>query len=613
MCGIFGTVNWPHDSPAHLRVSLFHRGPDEQREWRKDNVYLFHARLAIQDLSPGGRQPMTYGIYTIVFNGEIYNHKQLRQRYNLNCQSSSDTETLLHLYKRIGLRMLNELDGMFAFALYNDKTHTLLLARDRAGEKPLYLYQNNHQLAFSSELNALAAYLPLSINDLTLARFLRVGFLYGQETPYLGVTELPAGHFAEIDCRTMMVTLSSWWNIMDFARQMHPIPEAEALEKVDSCLQEAVHRRIDSSDLEVGVFLSGGIDSGLITAIAAHFKPGIRSFTVSFANGEYDEAPLARLVADRYQTRHTEVQLSFGRLQDDIERIIAGYGEPFMDSSAIPSYYVAQAAKQYLTVILNGDGADELFGGYRRYVPAARFNFNDFPGVVQRSANVLYHSLPYPKDKKSRYNFAYRMLDMARKSGLERYLSATTDVFENYMEAFNQPVPLTDLADSLDVLQASGLSALQQIQTADFQAILSGDLLIKMDIATMAHSLEGRSPFLSKDLLELAPALPDSLKIHGTTTKYLLRQLAKKYLPKKLIEQPKRGFEIPLKQWMDNQLKSVVYDYLTQPQIVDRYIRRDFITRLIEQPTKFPAEKRAKMLYALFTMEVWYRKAVRND
>ncbi|MGM9512494.1 asparagine synthase (glutamine-hydrolyzing) [Larkinella sp. GY13] len=613
MCGIFGTVNWPHDSPAYLRGSLLHRGPDEQRDWRQDNVYLFHARLAIQDLSPGGRQPMTYGIYTIIFNGEIYNHKHLRQRYNLSCQSSSDTETLLHLFVLLGLKMLDQLDGMFAFALYDTQAQTILLVRDRAGKKPLYVYQHNNQLAFSSELNALAAYLPLSVDDQALARYLRVGFLYGQQTPYCNVMELPAGHYAEIDCRTGTLAISSWWDITTFAQQVRPILETEALEQVDTCLRKAVNQRIDSSDLEVGVFLSGGIDSGLITAMAAQFKPGIRSFTVSFANGEYDEAPLARLVADRYQTKHKEVRLSFERLQDDIERIIAGYGEPFMDSSAIPSYYVAQAARKHLTVILNGDGADELFGGYRRYVPAARFDFNNFPSVVQRSADVLYRSLPYPTNKKSRYNFAFRMLDMARKSGLERYLSATTDVFENYTEAFYQPVPLADLAGALDRLRMSGLSSLQQMQVADFQTILPGNLLVKMDIATMAHSLEGRSPFLAKDLLELAPTLPDSLKIHGTTTKYLLRQLAKKYLPQKLIDQPKRGFEVPLKQWMDKQLKTVVCDYLAEPQLAQRYIRREFISKLINQPDKFPAEKRAKMLYSLFAMEVWYRKAVRND
>jgi asparagine synthase (glutamine-hydrolysing) len=613
MCGIFGTINQLIRNPAGLRTALLHRGPDEQNFLELDNLHLFQARLAIQDLSPGGRQPMTIGPLTIVFNGEIYNHRELRAQYGLVCTSGSDTETLLRLYEKRGLAMLDDLDGMFAIALYDARTRQLLLIRDRAGEKPLYLYKSANGLAFSSELNALRNQFDLTVNPATVGQYVRTGFFIGDQTPYQQVTELPAGHYAEVDCQTLAVQTTGWWRIRDHYTQAQHLTEADALDQVETHLRESVRRRLDSSDLEVGVFLSGGIDSGLVTAFSAQHRAGIRSFTVSFADGAYDEAPLARLVADRYQTHHTEIQISYDRLTDDIEQIIANYGEPFMDSSAIPSYYVSQAARQHVTVVLTGDGADEVFAGYRRYVPYARLDFDRFTGVPQHLARSLKKALPFPTNKMSRYNYGYRLLDMIGKSGTERYLSATTDVFEGYTDQFVTPVDMWPLTNRVAQISREPLTSLQRMQLLDFELILPGDLLVKMDIAAMAHSLEGRNPFLSKELLEFAPGLPDSFKINGTTTKYLLRQLAKRHLPAELVTQPKRGFEVPLLRWITGDLKPMVYDYLRQPRFADQFVNRRFISDLLDRPERFPAEKRAKMLYSLFCAEVWYRRVAHSS
>lgn len=508
--------------------------------------------------------------------------------------------------------MFNELDGMFALAIYSNRTKRLILARDRAGEKPLYIYSKNDTFAFSSELNSIARLFPLSIDHSALANYLRIGFFHQQTSPYKEVTELLPGHYMEVDCQTLSTTTSVWWDIKTFYAQNSLLDESQTLETFDKLIKDSVQRRIDSSDLEVGVFLSGGIDSGLVTAYAAQLKPGIRSFTVSFKGGSYDEAPLARLVADRYQTSHTEVLIDFDDLQDSIESIITRYGEPFMDSSAIPSYYVSRTAKEYLTVILNGDGADELFGGYRRYVPYARFDFDRLPGIVRHSLDITRRTLPHPADKQSRYNYLFRLIDFASKNGLDRYLSSTTDVFENYLDDFSAPASVDSISSLLADIGALPISSLQRVQLADFLLILPGDLLVKMDIATMANSLEGRSPFLSKELLELAPGLPDHFKIRGTTTKYLLRQLALRHLPAQLVNQPKRGFEVPLRKWVDGELKTIIYDYLSRPQLVQTFIKPDFIQKLLSQPRLFPAEKRAKMLYSLFAAEVWYRKVVQQ-
>jgi asparagine synthase (glutamine-hydrolysing) len=302
-----------------------------------------------------------------------------------------------------------------------------------------------------------------------------------------------------------------WWDIHRWYEKKHPDDFDTALEKVDSFLHKGIQRRVESSDLEVGSFLSGGIDSGLVTAIAKQYNQQLKTFTVSF-KGEYDEAPLAKLVADRYQTNHTEINISFDQLQSDVETILCNYGEPFFDSSAIPSYYVSKAAKEHLTVILNGDGADELFGGYRRYVPFANYDFFKSGGLVKNAANVLNKVLPKSHNKKSLYNYLYRLASLASKDSVEIYLSAGVDIFEDYEHLIQAPEGLDCIAvmrKDFDALANSSLSGLKKIMNMDFDATLFTDLLVKMDIATMAHSLEGRSPCLCNEILEYAPGLDD--------------------------------------------------------------------------------------------------------
>ena len=328
------------------------------------------------------------GRYSIIFNGEIYNHTDVRNQLGLTGHTSSDTETLLLLYRKYGPGFLNYLDGMFAFAIYDRQEKTIFLARDRAGKKPLYYYADSEKIVFASELNCIKGLLPLQMDQDNFYHYLRLGSFYKTCTPYKNVGELPAGSFMLINCATLEIKEERWWDIHDFYRQSGQDNFEESLAKVDAFLHAGVKRRVESSDLEVGSFLSGGIDSGLTTAIASAYNNSLKTFTVSF-DGEYDEAPLAKLVADKYQTHHTEIKISFDTLKDDLETIIGNYGEPFFDSSAIPSYYVSAAAKKHVTVILNGDGADELFGGYRRYVPFAQYDFFKANPLVKNAAAFL--------------------------------------------------------------------------------------------------------------------------------------------------------------------------------------------------------------------------------
>ena len=373
MCGLAGTVNSGFSYDAVVKA-MGHRGPDEHNGYKHKNVNLFHLRLSILDIA-GGSQPMSFGDrYVIIFNGEIYNHQELRKQFNLDGITSSDTETLLQLYDKFGSNFLKYLDGMFAFVIYDKIKDELFIARDRAGKKPFYYYYDNKKIAFASELNCLHEMVRPEVEPENFYHYLRLGSFYRQLTPYKNVKELEAGTFLKINCNSLTIVENRWWNIRDFYDIQNKDSLEESLQKTDEHLHQAVKRRIESSDLEVGSFLSGGIDSGLVTAIASQYNSKLKTFTVSF-EGEYDEAPLAALVAKKYNTLHTEIKISFANLGNDIEKILTNYGEPFFDSSAIPSYYVSREAKKYVTVVLNGDGADELFGGYRRYVPFARYDF----------------------------------------------------------------------------------------------------------------------------------------------------------------------------------------------------------------------------------------------
>jgi asparagine synthase (glutamine-hydrolysing) len=605
MCGIAGSINFPLEV-KRVQNQLKHRGPDEQTYWSGEGVQLLHTRLAIQELSEAGRQPMQQDEFIIVFNGEIYNHYELRKKYNLTCFSHSDTETLLHLFRKLGIQMLHELDGMFAFALYDTRQNLLWLVRDRAGEKPLYYYRENERLLFASELPVIREAVNPSIQDQRISNFLTVGYLLPDETPYDKVHELPGGHYLKWNVGNATGSIHAWWNVLDQYSKQQNGSEEDYLARLDDMLMQSVRRRITSSDLEVGTFLSGGIDSGLVTAMASKLSSSLKTFTVSF-EGLYDEAPLAHHVATHLGTQHYPLSVSLDDLEKDLEKIFVNYGEPIMDDSIIPSYYVAREAKKHLTVILNGDAGDELFGGYRRYVP---FRYGDFfKGWWKSLFRPAKAILPLPTDKMGNYNFLYRLISLAASKSDHVYFTATNDLLQDYVRNFSIQPDLNRYGLTLKEITKQNLSPLQQIMAADFKLLLSTTLLVKMDIATMAHSLEGRSPFLSNDLLDWAPGLPDQVKIKGTTTKYLLRKLASQYLPEDIIHQPKRGFEVPLKDWVDSRLKSIIFDYLSPNQAyVKKVMKASFIDDLLEKKVSMPAEQRAKVLFALLSVECWRRQ-----
>ncbi|KAB7729175.1 asparagine synthase (glutamine-hydrolyzing) [Rudanella paleaurantiibacter] len=613
MCGIFGTLNYAIPDPESVAAYMRHRGPDEANCLRIGPLTLVHTRLAIQG-GEAGQQPMQRGRWVLAFNGEVYNHLELRYRYGLKCQSDSDTETLLHLWERLGELMLPELDGMFALVVFDTLENRLWLARDRFGEKPLYIWQLGSALAFSSELRTLQRYVPIDIHRGTLTRYCRAGYFMPGETPFRDVRLLQPGHLEVLDAYTPKAATVHWWQPA-FGMPTHYSAESasDPLSQLRDVLTQSVQQRLDTADGEVGVLLSGGIDSGLITAIAARHRPGIPTFTLAMPGSTYNEAPMARQVARLYQTRHHEIQPPLEQLTDEVLTILPRYGEPFMDSSALPMYWVAKAAREQVPVVLTGDGADELFGGYRRYA-AARLGLYTPPNRVGRWVGRLAGVLPFPTHKQSYYSHFYRLLQPFNQSGAGRYLAITTDVLSGYESELIWPGSLYEIETKIE--QVATQSPCRQLQWLDMQFLLPADLLKKTDIATMAHSLEARNPFLANAVAELALSLPDSMKVSwrsgGIQTKVLLRRLARGYLPPALVSAPKRGFEVPLRQWVDGPLRPLVYDYLQRPALANQLVRGAFIRQLLEAPRRFAPEKRAKLIWMLLSLEIWYRNLHRH-
>jgi asparagine synthase (glutamine-hydrolysing) len=600
MCGIAGIINYKNYDLEQIKSELYHRGPDEQSIFCVENVGLIHTRLSIQDLQDG-KQPFHYKSYTIIFNGEIYNHLALRELLSdFVFTTNSDTETLLYLYIKFGNKLFERLDGMFAFAIYNNNTKKIFLARDRAGKKPLYYLKVQDSFIFASELNAIKKITQLNVSEDAIYSYLRTGFFYGSFTPYKDLIELKSGHYMEVDVTNLQYYVKKYWDILKFYEMDKlSLNFADACDEVEQSLRTSIKNRMLSSDVEVGAFLSGGIDSGLIVAIASSINPNLRTFTVK-TQGSFDESVLAMYTADKYATTHSTLEISMN-LEKDLDSILALYGEPFMDSSAVPSFYVSRAAREQVKVVLNGDGADELFAGYRRYVPLGS---SFFP--IIKLLSCFKNLLPKPIKKQGLYNYIYRLICMTNKTGLDLYLSATTDIYEDVYKFQEDPITKELSIFIMSTLVNKKLTELSKFLYLDFCLLLFSDLLVKMDIATMANSVEGRSPFLSVSMLELAPRLPDIYKINGTTTKRILREIAKKYLPPQIINQPKRGFEAPLKSWIDIDLKTKILDRLQPECYSENFIKRDFIDKMLKNKIDVGLEKRAKIIWNLYCLEVWY-------
>jgi len=632
MCGIAGL--WirggaPRESlqalACRMAAMLEHRGPDGRGWWCDPvvGVGLGHTRLSVIDLSETGDQPMVdhSGSTLIVFNGEIYNYLELRAALELDgvkFRGASDTEVLLALYAERGPDCVRELRGMFAFCIWDGAKRRLVLARDRVGKKPLYYWApDSRTLYFGSEIKAVRAATPVDpgLDTAALNDYLRFGFVGGTRTIYRGIREVPPGHLIVATDPAELHPTPYWQPKWTPKKRINL---HEAVEETGILLRESVNLRL-RADVPVGVLLSGGIDSGLIASFAAR-QTGTKckTFSVGFEDALLDERQLARAVAQRYATDHHEVLLS-PDVSGLIPKIAWHYDQPFADASAVPTFAVAEYASRHVKVVLTGDGGDESFAGYRRDLSAALLAvLTRLAGerVLTRTSRILRQLLPAPRAHRDPYALGYRFIRGMSAGEIARMVVWSSDGFSDEERALlgQAPGPHREESGAFESLQTSvcGLGLLDRTLALDLLWILPYDLLVKMDIATMAHGLEARSPFLDQELVQWAAGLPESVRLGGTQTKPILRRLAQPYLPKVVSRGPKKGFEVPLYRWVSRDLKEFRDDLVLSPNgLLASMFDRARLERMLRGPVRGSRVRWAQLSWILIMLAAWDRYAAR--
>ncbi|MEU2429702.1 asparagine synthase (glutamine-hydrolyzing) [Streptomyces sp. NPDC007861] len=620
MCGVAGIATTDVPDPAMVTTMcgiLAHRGPDGDGFHTGDHIALGMRRLAIIDVA-GGDQPVYSEDRSVVavFNGEIYNFAELRRELlsrGHTFRTGSDSECLVHLYEEHGDELVHHLRGMFAFALWDAKERRLLLARDRVGKKPLYYRATGEALMFASELKALTAVAPESreVDLVALHHYLTYQYVPAPWSIFRGIRKLPPGHVLTWQDGRMRVR--RYWT-PDFT-PAGPVDEREAAERTRELLLDATRVRM-VSERPLGAFLSGGIDSSAVVAAMARVAEGpVKTFAVGFDDARFDERVHARVVAQRYGTDHHEFVVGASAL--DILPTLAWYfDEPFADASAIPSFYVAKLSRQHVTVALNGDGGDESFGGYTRYALMARTARFRVPGAVQPAFGHLGRLLLDTERPGAYRRRAGLALSMLGKSPERRYAwlmsyFTTDEKHAVYSAELLRELSGTDSYALMDrAFRASRADSLvNRLMDVDVNTYLPGDLLAKVDITTMANSLEARSPFLDHRLMEWAARLPAHLKVRGGTTKYLLKKAMEDWLPPELLHRPKQGFGVPLGHWLRTGLRDVARDVLTDRTARSRgFFRPESVQALLDGHDA--GENRTRQLWALMQFELWHRRFV---
>ena len=625
MCGIAGIASTqPERSIGELcqamRDAMAHRGPDDAglHVTADRTAALASRRLAIIDLSPGGHQPMFSRDrrVAVVFNGEIYNYRELRAELlarGRELVSQSDTEVIVHLYQELGEACLERLNGMFGLAIWDEGERTLLLARDRLGKKPvLYAHRPDGSLAFASEFQGLLKYpgIERRVNPAALDYFLRYGYVPAPLSAFSGVAKLPPGQL--LRWQDGQISVRPYWELPP--PRPRRLSEQQAAAELEELFADSVRRRL-LSDVPLGAFLSGGLDSGSVVAMMARLSDRpVRTFSIGFGDDRYNELPGARLVAQRYGTEHHEFVVE-PRAADVLPLLVRHYGEPYADSSALPTYYLAKLTREHVTVALNGDGGDELLAGYDRYRAALAAERVERTLPMPRRAYALAAAaLPAGQDLRAPVTRARRFLaGLADTSGgrYNRWMS----IFEpDLLAASATPELLAATATSgaaeylaRPIDRRNGTGLLDSLVRLDIGTYLPGDLLVKADIATMANSLEGRSPFLDYRLIEWAAGLPPELKLRGQTGKYLLRQVMRPHLPPETLVAPKRGFGVPVAGWLRGELRPMLEEVVLSERALRRgYLRPAAVGELVADHLAGRAD-RAKQLWALLALELWHR------
>ncbi len=632
MCGIAGAV-WSDPSSAvdahqlaRMAAALRHRGPDDHDVYVDRHAGLAHARLSIIDLTTG-RQPLSNedGTVWVVFNGEIYNFRELRAQLESRghvFRTASDSEAIVHLYEEDGADCVRKLRGMFALAIWDARRQRLVLARDRLGKKPLVYFEQGDRLAFASEIKALLE-LPgalREIDPLAVDQYFSYGYVPHPRTIYRGVRKLPPAHYAVYEQGRLRVT--RYWSHDDAAEGFDDESlrsEEDYCRRVRDELREATRIRL-MSDVPLGAFLSGGIDSTIVVGLMQELSDRpTKTFSIRFSVREYDESQYARRAAKHLGTEHHEFLVE-QKCLDVLPDLIWHFDEPFADSSAIPTYYLARLTKQEVTVALSGDGGDEVFCGYDRYQRLWQVGLCDrLPTpMVRMAAGLLRAGVPLPRALDAARSRGRTLCELLSASPRKRVSRMACLSFQDslrgelYHPDFARELsgsdPLSFVEDAYDSF--SGRDAITRATLVDQVTRMPCDILAKVDIATMAHGLECRSPFLDHKVVELAARMPIGMKLRRGRGKYILKRAFADIVPRETLIRPKMGFEVPLVRWFREELREFVRQVLLDPAALARgYFRPDVVERLVRQHQSDETDHSVR-LWTLLCFELWHRRFV---
>lgn len=619
MCGICGQLNFEPNRPVaagqleRMNQTLTHRGPDEDGFYLKAPVGLAMRRLSIIDISTG-RQPIRNedGTVQVVYNGEIYNFLEIRKELEAKGHrfiTNSDTEVIAHLYEEAGEAFVHRLNGMFAIALWDEREHKLLLVRDRLGIKPLYYYADRDRLVFGSEIKALLeADIPRVIDEEALSHYLALGYIPAPWSIFKGVRKLPPGHLLRAEAGA--VKAEAWWTL-PVETDTVDRPEQELVEELRALLADAVKIRL-ISDVPLGVFLSGGVDSSAIVAMMAKAASGpVRTFSIGFSQKSFSELEFARKIASHFGTRHEELEIR-PEPREILPKLADAFDEPFADSSAIPTWYVSNLARRSVTVALGGDGGDELFGGYETYAAykwasvyrrlPAFLGEGLVPAVVRR--------LPVSDTKVSFDYKAKRFVAFARRTPVEAHFGWT-----GKFDATERETLLADGvargAGPMNLFRETfesfgGEDVLARLMKVDTKIYLPDDILVKVDRMSMANSLEVRPPLLDYRIVEWAARLPSALKVRGLRKKALFRKALRGIVPDEILNRKKAGFNVPMAAWLRGDLREPLLDALSPTRLKSQGIFRPAAVQSLWEDHLARRRDNSRQLWTLLAFSLWH-------
>lgn len=617
MCGIVGFNNKDTNKLEMMLQSIYHRGPDDNGKYEDDNFSLGHVRLSILDLSPLGSQPMFYEHLIMVFNGEVYNFDEIKKElieFGYEFKSHSDSEVVLKAYHKWGIKAIDKFIGMFAIAFYNTVEQTITLVRDRVGVKPLYYYHNEDDFVFASELKPIMEYKnDLDINKNALYEFFQFGYISSNLSIFENCFKLPAGHYGVYDIQTKKFDIKEYWSVLPYFKMpKFEKSEEELVDELENLLIDAFKYRM-VSDVPVGVFLSGGIDSSVVAAILQKHYGNIHTFTIGFKEAKYNEATYAKQVAEYLGTNHTEKFLDSTQAKEILDRFVDIYDEPFGDSSGIPTTLVSQVARDAgIKVVLSADGGDEIFCGYERYWYSYAIGKKIFklPKVLRKSIAFMMDKIGVQNASKlfkiKNFEHKYNQLsEMLKDDNWKDIYEKLIHNSKNY--EIEELLGIVKKVDEKSFNVGLIEHPMQGMMLWDYHRYMVDDILTKVDRATMSVSIEGREPLLDHRIAEFMARIPFELKYKNGDSKYLLRKVLERYIPKEMIDRPKMGFGIPMFEWFGGDLRNLFEIYFKEENLNHNllnvsYIQKDY------QKLKDNKQMNINKLWLILVFQMWYRK-----